>query len=157
MYCDSCGAKNKENAPFCVYCGNKLELPPETPQHPPVGDQQVPRQQNVVYSTPSQSNVIDEIPPEPSDHMTIAIVSLVISILSIFCMCAGFISLGFSIAGIVNANKVRDHYRLGYYDSAEAASKRALNFSVAGIVIAIVLTIVVFFFYVLMEEETYYY
>jgi hypothetical protein len=29
IICDNCGMKNEENNKFCIYCGNKLELPKE--------------------------------------------------------------------------------------------------------------------------------
>lgn len=115
MYCPKCGTPNKEEARFCVNCGNAMPVSaqppvnpqPAAPQQPPVYAQPPVYQQPPVYAQPPVYPA--PVPPQPHaakppkaklPGMGQGIASMAVGIFSLVFFCIWYLALPGSIVGL---------------------------------------------------------
>ena len=97
MFCPGCGNKLEENAKFCASCGRKIE--------DNVNEQTVVEEKTQTAAT--SNNINNEVINNNEKPNGFAIAGFVISLVSMILCCGtiSWLSLIFSIIGVVNANK----------------------------------------------------
>ncbi|XP_041466655.1 proline-rich transmembrane protein 1-like [Lytechinus variegatus] len=87
--------------------------------------------QNVIVATaPQTTMIVRQSQPQPNDYLAFAIFVTI-------CCC-----LPFGIVGIVKAMDVRNRYTAGDMAGAEESSRSAKNWSMAGLIVGIVLEVI---------------
>ena len=107
MYCPMCGTANKEEARFCIHCGNAMPVAaqpsvnpqPEVQPKPPVYQQPPVYSQAPAYAAPVQK------PPRPAPKpklpgMGQGIASMSVGIFSLVFFCIWYLALPGSIVGL---------------------------------------------------------
>ena len=103
MYCPKCGTPNKEEARFCVNCGNAMPVAAQ----PPVNPQPAAPQQPPVYAQPPVYPA--PVPPQPHaakppkaklPGMGQGIASMAVGIFSLVFFCIWYLALPGSIVGL---------------------------------------------------------
>ncbi|XP_063956507.1 proline-rich transmembrane protein 1-like [Lytechinus pictus] len=101
--------------------------PPAYPQ----GQAQYAGGQNVIVATaPQTTMIVRQSQPQPNDYLAFAIFVTI-------CCC-----LPFGIVGIVKSMDVRNRYTAGDMAGAEESSRSAKNWSMAGLIVGIVLEVI---------------
>jgi len=133
MFCHRCGAKNPDEAQYCMKCGHvigRMNIPPESvgTANRPIG---VTPTQSAVYTAP-QSGIPSYLIP-----------AILITIFSSLC-CCNPIAFVFGVIAIIYASQVDTKLAEGNKAGAEEYSRKAKSWCwIAGITI-LVLTILFF-------------
>jgi len=125
MFCPGCGNKLEENAKFCASCGRKIE--------DNVNEQTVVEKKTQTAAT--SNNVNNEV-NNTKESNGFAIAGFVISLVSMILCCGtiSWLSLIFSIIGVVNANKEND---------------KGKGLAIAGIIISALSILILIILYIL--------
>ena len=120
MFCPGCGNKLEENAKFCASCGRKIEEEKE----------------EKIQTAAASNNINNEVNNNTQKSNTFAIAGFVISLVSMILCCGtiSWLSLIFSIIGVVNANK---------------ENGKGKGFAIAGIIISALSILILIILYVL--------
>ena len=120
MFCQGCGNKLEENAKFCASCGRKIE------------DEKDEKTQ----TTSASNNMNNEVSNNNEKPNGFAIAGFVISLVSMILCCGtiSWLSLIFSIIGVVNANKEND---------------KGKGLAIAGIIISALSILILIILYIL--------
>ncbi|MCM1544807.1 MAG: zinc-ribbon domain-containing protein [Ruminococcus sp.] len=151
MYCNRCNAYNDDNARFCNNCGAELAPPTSQPEQP--FDGQVPPNQEQPFNgnVPPQGNfngTFNNNSPygqpmyrsQPSKYTnTMPIIAIVASILNF-----NILGIIFAILSLVNYNNHETAMRMGDFAKSEMYGRKSKTYSIASIVISIVLIAVRF-------------
>ena len=135
MNCKSCGAELPDDATFCGYCGAKLR---EDEKHDDVY-QEVPPE----YSEYREAAPVRQDPSyaggQPNGNFTLYLVLAIVS--TVLCGCTCF-SLIPGILSIIFAAQINSNNRMGNYEEADKAAKRALICIIVTVAVGI-LTIII--------------
>lgn len=133
-FCSKCGKEILNDDKFCMYCGNSTSTI-ESKEKEENTEQVNQSQNNSVNTTQNQPSVIIQNTPNKYTN-GFGIAGFVISLVSLLICCGSFswLSLIFSIIGLVNANK----------NNGEGK-----GLSIAGIIISSIVVVLVIVFYVI--------
>lgn len=133
-FCSKCGREILNDDKFCMYCGNSTNTI-ESKEKEENTEQVNQSQNNSVNTTQNQPNVIIQNTPNKYTN-GFGIAGFVISLVSLLICCGSFswLSLIFSIIGLVNANK----------NNGEGK-----GLSIAGIIISSIVVVLVIVFYII--------
>lgn len=135
MYCPKCGSYNPDNSYTCSACGTNLQQPNTNPNI----NQNIPNnQQNNQYGPNNQQNThyIPNYQPINQNVPNYLVFSILVTI---------FCCLPLGIVAIVNSTSVDKKLRMGDYNGAVDASKKAKTFCLISLIIGIVWEAIYFF------------
>lgn len=103
-----------------------------------------PFHQPTPQPTPYQQPYQQPNSPCPNNHLTLAIISTVLTF-----MCCGVFGCVFGIIAIVSANNVEKYWRQGHYDEAERQASKAKTWGIISIILSVIGFILTILFYAL--------
>ncbi|HOO56678.1 MAG TPA: CD225/dispanin family protein [bacterium] len=172
MFCPRCGARNEDDARFCINCGATIEqfapvpkpeaetgqpaaqepivVPPQqtAQQIPPPPPQYQPQQGGFQQTGYQQQPVYQQPPVSPAaginDYLTH---SIIVTIASLSCCCFGCPSIIVGIIAIYFASKSRNAKIQGNFVAAQEAANTARILCMIGVGLLVIAAIVMFINY----------
>jgi hypothetical protein len=137
-----CGSENEEHARFCMFCGEAFRKEDKKEDIKNSVDlnkdvQNMPLNNDVPSNICINPNGISETAYKQNikTYMTHSIVSLVISIVFVYCLqIFAFIPIGLAIVAVVYAYKTEQSIKAGMIELSEKNSKMAKNFFIGSLV-----------------------